>query len=211
MNQGRWTKVKAARAAEICRHFDLKDEARPLLREGLSPQEFADALLAHQQYAAAVDFVAHALPPREAVWWGCLCLRHAKDAQLSPPEEVACKVAVQWVLEPTEEHRAAAQAPAEAAGLGTPAGGLAMAVAWSGGSLSPANLPPVPPGPYLPARAVAGAVLLAAVKGDPVKIADTQRLFVELGLGVAEGRFAWPETKKPAPGQRYSPGSQGTH
>jgi hypothetical protein len=37
---------------------------------------------------------------------------------------------------------------------------------------------------------------LAAVKGDPIKIADTQRLFVELGIGVAEGRVAWPDIKK---------------
>jgi hypothetical protein len=45
-------------------------------------------------------------------------------------------------------------------------------------------------------------ILLAAVKGEPTRIADTQRLFLELGIGVAEGRFVWPEVKQPpkAPG-----------
>jgi len=189
-------KVKAARAKEVCQHFDLKEEARPLLRDELSPKEFLEVLLANQQHAAAISFVAHALPPREAVWWGCLCLRHACGPQLAPPDEAACRAAVTWVLDPTEDNRQAAQAPGEKAGLGTPAGGLAMATAWTGGSLAPPTAPQVPPGPFMPAKAVAGAVMLTAAKADPVKIADTQRLFVELGVGVAEGRFTWPEVEK---------------
>jgi hypothetical protein len=196
MSQGALTKVKAARAAELCRHFDLKEEARPLLHDELSPGEFIDLLLANKQYAAAIGFVAHALPPREAVWWGCLCLWHAAGPNLPPVDETACKAAVQWVLEPTEDYRKAAQVPGEKAGFGTPAGGLAMAATWTGGSLAPPGAPAVPPGPFMPAKAVAGAVLLAALKVDPVKILDTQRLFVELGVGVAEGRFTWPEIKR---------------
>jgi hypothetical protein len=195
MSQGAWVKVKAPRASAVCQHFDLKEEARPLLGNGLSPQEFVAALLAQKQHAAAIDFLAHALPPREAVWWGCLCLKHAAGSALSAPEEAAYKAAARWVLEPSEDNRKAAQAPAEKAGLGKPAGGLAMAAAWTGGSLAPPNLPPVPPGAFLPARAVAGAIQLAAVKADPVRIADTQRLFAELGVGVAEGRFVWPDRK----------------
>jgi hypothetical protein len=198
MNQATWTKVKAAKAAEVCRHFDLKEEARPLLRDGQSPCELVESLLAHQQYAAAIDFLAHALPPREAVWWGCLCLRHAAAQKLPPAEEAACKAAVEWVMEPTDGNRKAAQVSGEKAGLGTPAGGLALAATWTGGSLAPPNAPAVPPGRFMPAKAVAGAVLLTAVKGDPVKITDTQRLFVELGMGVAEGRFVWPDVKKKA-------------
>src|SRR5262249_2510386 len=159
----------------------------PLLRDGLSPRAFIELLLARKKYAAAISFVAHALPPREAVWWGCLCLRHTGGPRLAPPEEAACKAAAKWVLEPTEDNRNAAQAPAEKAGMGTAAGGLAMAATWTGGSLAPPNAPAVPPGPFLPAQAVAGAVLLAAAKTEPVKIADTQRLFIELGVGVAEG------------------------
>jgi hypothetical protein len=195
------TKVKAARAAEICQHFELKEEARPLLAPDATPREFLDALLAGRQFQAAIAFVAHALPQREAVWWGCLCLRHACPAPLPPKEEEACKAAVQWVLEPTEENRRRARGPGEAAGVGTPAGALALAASWTGGSLSPPNLPPVPPSPYMTAKGVVGAVLLAATKGDPAKIVDTQRLFVELGIDLASGRVQWPEIKKRTPGK----------
>ena len=57
----------------------------------------------------------------------------------------------------------------------------------------------------MPAKTVTGAILLAAAKADPVKIGDTQRLFAELGIGVAEGRFVWPEIKKKAPAPTEEP------
>jgi hypothetical protein len=195
MNQRVMNKVKAAKAAEICKRFDLRDEAQSLLRDGLSPREFVDALLVHKQYQTAIQFMAHALPPREAIWWGCLCLEHINRTQWTEAEKAAGKAVVQWVLDPSEENRQAAKAPGESAGIGTPAGSLALATSWTGGSMTAANLPPVPPGPYLPAKGVAAAASLAAVKGDPIKIADTQRLFVELGIGVAEGRVVWPDIK----------------
>ncbi len=205
MAQAPLAKVKATTAVEVCKNFDLKEEARPLLRERQSPREFLEALLVNKKYAPAVDFLAHALPPREAIWWGCLCVQKVSGSKLTPTEAAACKAAVAWVLDPTEENRQAAKAPAEAAKLSTPAGGLAMAATWTGGSLAPPVTnpnpkvpppPPVPPGPFVPAKVVAGAILLASVKGDPARIADTQRSFVELGVGVAEGRFVWPDVPK---------------
>ena len=182
-------KIKAVTAAEVCAHFDLAEEARPLLREGMGPREFVQALAAHKQYDAAVDFLAHALPAREAVWWGCLCLQHACGNNLSAPDKAAATAAVQWVLRPTEQNRAAAKAPGEAAKPPSPAGALARAANWTGGSLGPPNAAPVPPGPFMPAMAVATAVKFAAIKVEPIRIADTQRLFVELGMAVAEGRY----------------------
>jgi hypothetical protein len=182
-------KVAAVTAAEVCACFDLKPEARPLLRDGMGPKEFVAALLANQQYIAAIDFMAHALPAREAVWWGCLCLQHASGGNLSLQDKASCKAAVQWVMQPTEENRADALAPAQEAGLVTPAGQLAMAANQTGGNIAPPNAPPMAPGPFAPANAVAIAVKMATSKADPVKIVDTQRLFVELGIGVGEGRF----------------------
>jgi uncharacterized protein DUF6931 len=216
MAQGPLAKVKATTAVEVCRNFDLKEEARPFLRGGQSPREFLEALLANKKYAPAIDFLAHALPPREAVWWGCLCVQRVGTSKLSAAEAAACKAAAAWVLDPTEENRLKAKAPAEAATLSSPAGGLATAATWTGGSLAPPMSnpnpkvpppPPVPPGPFLPAKAVAGAILLAAVKGDPTRIADTQHSFVELGVGVAEGRYVWPEVPKRRASGEWSRGS----
>ena len=189
MGNGELVKVKAATAGEICARFDLKPESRPLLREGMGPKEFVEALVANKQYLAAAEFIAHALPAREAVWWGCLCLQHASGENLSPEDKAACKAAVQWVVKPTEENRAAAQAPSQGAGLGTPAGQLAMAANQMDESVAPPGAPSISPAPSAAAKSVALAVKMASSKAEPVKIVETQRLYVELGIGVAEGRF----------------------
>ena len=184
-------RIKAVTAAEVCSRFDLAEEARPLLREGMGPREFVQALVAHKQHVAGIGFMAHAFAARDAVWWGCLCLQHACGDKLAAPDKAAAAAAVQWVLRPTEQNRAAAKAPAEAAGPVSPAGALARAANWTGGSLGPPNAAPVPPGPFMPALAVAAAVKFTAVKVEPPRIPDTQRLFVELGMAVAEGRYLW--------------------
>jgi hypothetical protein len=173
-------KVKASTAAEVCARFNLKKEARQLLRDGMRPGEFVHALLQNKQYIASIDFLAYALPPREAIWWGCLCLQHASGGNFSPEDRVACKAAVQWIMHPTEENRAATEAPAQAAGLASQAGQLAMAANQTGGTMA---------APNAPAKAVATAVKMASTNADPIKIGETQRSFVELGIGVAEGRF----------------------
>ena len=183
-------KIRAATAAEVCANFDLKKEAKPLLTNNLSPRAFLDALLANKQYLAGIDFLSHALIPRDAIWWGCLCLQHAMGNNLSDPDKSACKAAVRWVHSPTEENRVAAKSPADAAGAASPAGGLASAAYFTGGNIAPPKAPPMPPPPFAPAKAVAAAVKLATTKADPVKLADTQKIYLELGIALAEGRFS---------------------
>ena len=52
-------KIRAATAAEVCAHFDLKPEAQPLLHPRMPPRQFIDALLANKQYLAGIEFLAH--------------------------------------------------------------------------------------------------------------------------------------------------------
>jgi hypothetical protein len=182
-------KIQETTAAEICARFDLEEKALPLLRGGIGPREFVEALLADKQYATGISFMAHALPAREAIWWGCLCIQHACGENLTAPDKAAARAAVQWVMRPTEQNRAAAKAPGEAARAPSPAGALAMATSLTGGSLGPPNAPPVPPPPFAWAAYVATAVKFAAIKVEPARIAETRRLFVELGIGLAEGRY----------------------
>ena len=176
-------KIKASTAAEICVHFNLPKEARGLLKDGMAPREFADALLANKQYVTAIDFLSHALPPREGIWWGCLCLQSAAGNELEPSDKEAATAAVRWVLKPTEPHRAAAKSPAEATGLKTPAGALAAAVTQTDSAEGQPK-----PAPFAAAKTIGLAVKLATIKGEPARILDRQKAFVELGLEIAEGR-----------------------
>jgi len=176
--------IEPLTAADFCARYNANKEARALLREGMTPADFVTTLMAHRQYVNAIEFIAHALSMRAAVWWGCLCLQHACGRNLTPPDRAALQAATVWVVWPTEAYQAAAQAPAQAAGAASAAGCLAMAASVAGVS---------GPVPMTPAKAVANAVKLATLKGDPARIADTQRLYAELGIGVAEGRFTWPQ------------------
>lgn len=145
--------------------------------------ELVQLLVAKKQYLAGVDFLSQALPAREAIWWGCLCMRHVTVNKFSPMDRAACKAAVQWVLQPNEENRSAGKIPGDAAGHSSPAGLLAMAVALSAQHSHREKM-------------VANAVKLASTKAVPAKIVDTQRLFVELGIGVADARFTWPDISR---------------
>jgi hypothetical protein len=173
-----FVKVQGPSAAEICARFNPDKDSRALLRDGMAPREFVDALLSRRQFVNGIDFMAHALPQREAIWWGSLCLQHADGANLQGPEKSALMAAVIWVLWPTEANRSAAEGWGGSVGPACAPGALAMAAGGSGG--------------MTPAKAVANAVKIAVTKTEPARFADTQRLFVELGIGVAEGRFSWP-------------------
>src|SRR6266436_6970635 len=94
------SRVTAATAVEVCRTFNLTDEDRELLRDDWTPAQFLDVLLEKKHYVTAIQFLAYALPRREAIWWGCLCLRQALGPNLPPKQTEAVKGAIRWILEP---------------------------------------------------------------------------------------------------------------
>ncbi len=207
-----FTKVSYKQAEEVCVLYRVSKDARKLLGSDMTPWQFVQTLIQAGRFADAVDFLAHALPKRDAIWWACVSVRHALGPALPPPEFAALKAAVEWVLEPEEPKRRAAHAAGEAATFATPAGGVALAVFGSGGSLIPPNFPEVPPDPSMTAHAVAASINLASVQVASKTIPDVQRELVELGIAIAEGKNTWPAVTKTAgkpavagsaPGQRF--------
>ena len=175
-------------AAEISGRFDPSQDARSLLRKDLAPKAYFERLLESGVYKDAVRFTARWLSKREAVWWGCLC---AWDRDRPDPDEKrdhALRAAVRWVLDPSEENRQAARTVGKTAGAGTPAGGVALAAFYSGGSMSYPDLPEVEPPEDLTAQTVAAAVNLAAHPERPSEKNDRLRQFLRLGLEVALGK-----------------------
>ena len=107
-------------------------------------------------------------------------------------EAKALETAVRWAVNPSEENRRAAEEPAKAAGLEKPAGCAAHGAFWSGGSIAPPKLPPIPPAPYLTAKAVTGGLLMLACKAPPLEIGVTYHRFLELGIDIANAKHLWP-------------------
>ena len=183
------TAPKAVRlAADVAKPLALSQGATGLLAAQMTPRQFFEALAAVPALADdAIRFLAAALPKREAVWWGVLCL---KDGLLKPLDPVAAKAiatAETWVKDASEANRRAAGVAADAAGPGTAAGCLAAAAFWSGGSLNAPHLAPVPPREDLTGTAVAGAILLATIATPPTPAAAKAK-FIATGTEIASGR-----------------------
>ncbi len=178
-------------AAEVCRDCQLSEQAVGLLTEGLPPAEFLNALVQAERYDDAGQFLAYWLPKPEAIWWGCLAGWSAYRDRPTPAADEALQAAVSWLREPTERNRRIAQAAGEVLGLGDPAGAVALAVFFSGGSISLPGLPEVPAPAGLTAKAVYCALVTAAARGDPAQREDRQRTFLRLGVGIATGQLPW--------------------
>ncbi len=159
----------------------------------MSSRQFLDQLVKEHLHEDAVQFLAHALPKREAVWWACLCVGQVLGPEPSPDAVAALDAAKAWAIDPSDEKRRATFPAAEAADIGTPAGCTAAAAYFSGGSLAPANLPAVAPAAHITADLVASALTLAAVIKEPEKAAEKSAASLQTGLEVASGRQVWPE------------------
>lgn len=108
----------------------------------------------------ALGFASYVLPRREAVWWGCQCLRAMGAIRDDAGREVLT-AAEAWVRNPEEDKRRAALDLAQACSFREPATWLALAAGWSGGSMVAAEFDRVPPPPHLTARAIRSALTLS--------------------------------------------------
>lgn len=136
----------------------------------------------------AARLAAHALPKREAVWWGCMCARAVPDPALLPVDADALLAAEAWVRKPNEETlRRAAMEAAQRTAFRSPEAWAAVGAFWSGGSMAPAGQPVVPPPDHLTGVAVSGGVVLAAVRLRPERAQDRLARFLVAARDIAAG------------------------
>jgi hypothetical protein len=186
-------KISLTKAAKVCEDIELDDTAKGLLTADLSPAEFLQALVDNAAFADAARFLARALPPREATWWACVCARTCLDERSPQPVRDSLESAEKWVYKPSDENRRASFAAAQLTDFKNPASWAAMAAFWSGGSMAPPESPVVPPAANLTSKAVAGAVMLAAVMPDPVKAPERYGQLLQWGIDIACGGTGRPK------------------
>jgi len=179
--------IAAPSPAELCCYLELNEDAQKLADESQTVEQWLAALSAAGQLYSALRVQAHLLPPREAVCWACLCLEDVYGDALSGADGDALQAARQWVAEPSEENRRGAEAAAEATAYQGAAAWVAAGAFWSGGSIAPPDMDPVPPDARLAGQAVTSALLIAAAAGDPVAAAERQRTFLRKTAEVAVG------------------------
>lgn len=187
MTEMNFIKVTQPIALPITLELELTDEAKALLTQEMSPAQYVECLIGSALYVDAIMFLAASLSKRESTWWACLCTRSSLTDKSPASDLKAIELAEAWVYKPTPENCGVTLGAAEATGFKTPAGWSAMAAFWSGNNISPNKEAIVPPPNDLTGKAVSGAVMLAAVQGEPAKITGYQQLFLKQGIDIACG------------------------
>jgi hypothetical protein len=174
--------------APLLERLQLQGEAAKLLEGLQTAAEGVERLAAKGLNDEAVHLSAHALPKREAVWWACMCAQAVPDPAL-PAADTAARVAAEaWVRQPSDDAlRRTAWDAVQATAFQSPEALAAAAAFFSGSSLSPAGQPAVPPGDDLTGRTVAGAVLLASVRGRPERAQARLTRFLAAARDIAAG------------------------
>lgn len=195
METGPLNKISVRKAADICALAAAAGRSLPDAGD-ISPAEYLNKLVSAPALDDAIQFMAFALPKREAVWWACLCARSQAQDGTPAPALAALTAAEAWVYRPTEENRRAAMERAQATQFDSALIWPAVAAFWSGGSLAPANLPAVPPAPHLLGIAVSGAVTLAAVQTEPALAEQKRKRYIEIAIDIANGGSGRLEAKR---------------
>jgi hypothetical protein len=181
------TKLDGTALATILPHLELSPEAAAALGGAEHPTAAVSRLAAAGFLIEAARVCANALPRREAVWWAARCAEATAPATLPEADRAACTLAETWVRRASDETRRAAMAKAEAAGFRSPEAWVAVAAFWSGDSMAPLGQPKLPPARHLTGTAVAGAIILASVRGQPARQAARLRRFLDSARDIASG------------------------
>jgi len=187
MPDPRWHRIPESTAEAICAGLDLDEAARMVIVAGAPPSDCIEALLRANDRVHATRVLARALPPALSVKWACECVRKTLANNAPATERDALASAARWLAEPNDANARAAYAAAEAAEFKTPGAWAAVAPLWAGDNLAPPGEPPLAPPPGLYAKAVAGAVLLAAMGPDDASTGARQDDFLDNGIIAAGG------------------------
>lgn len=186
---------KQPTATEIAEYLEMSDDALAVAATVKTGPELIVALAKEGEFANAVRVQAHLLPKRHCIWWGILSVEEACGDGLKFMDAAARDSARTWVEDPSELHRRQCDAAAGKTKLDGPGSWLAMAAFWSGGSLMPPEMNPVPPDERLTGQAVTNSLMIAAVAGDPTKAKLRYRAFLAKAPQVASEAIPLPEKR----------------
>lgn len=179
--------VEILTAALVVPNCELDEESLELMQEDDNPREYIERLNENGKPGDAITVLTHALPKREAVWWGCRMVKPGDESF----DQTAYTAVKNWVLDPSEENRKAAEAAANNSGVLSPAVCLATAVYLSGGSLVDPEIAEVPPAEHITATMVAATLKSVAMLADPQFPTKSLKQSLEVGIQIADGENRW--------------------
>ena len=159
---------------------NLSLNARELAREDSTSSQYFRLLQERGLYQDAISFRAHEFAPRKAVEWAAACVKELQAPPQKPEAEDSLKSVERWLENPDDTSRWDAKKTADKAGMSTAADCLAMAVFFSGGSMSPPGAPDTPPPAYASNKMAAGSITIAVLSQMPEKAAERYKRALHL-------------------------------
>ncbi|WP_305985416.1 hypothetical protein [Roseibium sp. MMSF_3544] len=180
------SRIRFTKAKQVFETYPELSEKVALPTADPTPQEYAQSLLQGTEPTSSLTFFAHALPKREAVWWGTKCVTGLDDKR-SAEDEAVLELVENWVREGDEEARVAVHNAVEDMNGNSPSLWIGRAASWSGGSLSPNPDYRVDMPPHLTAVGVNVAMQVAIGSLGPKARTDALETCISAGLSFAEG------------------------
>jgi hypothetical protein len=172
-----------SRAADLCKYLTLTDEAKQALQPEMTPDQFLQILVAKKWFGDAIQFIAHYLPKRQAVFWAMTCVKQS-GMELTPQGETALMATEKWIAATNEENRQAALNAANDADTTTAPGATALAAYYSDG-LPPTADPKMNAKAYFMTAKLAGGAVLMAAASDRDQTLPRLESFVDKGVEIA--------------------------
>jgi hypothetical protein len=172
-----------SRAADLCKYFTLGEEARKKLEPEMTPEEFLQVLIENKWYSDAIQFVAHYLPKRQAVFWAMTCVKQY-EVEINAEGKAALKATEKWIASSSEENRKATLEAANEADTTTAAGAAALAAYYSDGLPQTQDPKLNAKAFFMTAKLTTGAVLLTA-SADREQTLARLEAFTNKGVEIA--------------------------
>ena len=183
----------ARNTKEIAQQAILKPPATDHLPHAQNAKHFADLLIEHKLWMPALNYMAHAIPPREGIWWAWFCARKSILSKATPEEQKALSLAEAWIAQPTDENRRAAKAYAERIPSGSPPQCVLEAIAFMGELEDPITGNTAPAIPYMSAKFVAAAVVGASYIPNPEQPEIAAAEYLNQSFDVANRINLWSQ------------------
>lgn len=184
---GNWKKITAERAGDLVSEDELDAKSKPMFDPEGRPDILIGNLADAQVWNDAVKLAARTLPPREAVWWACVCARKMASIVDSPAEMSALQSAETWVFKPNDENRKKAFELAQASDPCLAGGLSAFAATFSDSKLPLVDGSEAELDKTVFSAMVSGAVMMAAGDAEPDQMFQRFGKFLDSAENIANG------------------------
>jgi hypothetical protein len=185
--EDRWEKVLAEKASEIVGADEVDPGSLELMSADMRPEAYIRELTVAEKWPDAVKVMTRALPPREAVWWACVCARQLQSLDGGSKEMSALEAAEKWVYKPTEKNRRKAFRLAQESEPDSAATLSALAAGFSAGNLPAAQDQHIDLESGVFSRIVDAVVMISAAEKSGDQVAAQFQRFLKSGENIACG------------------------